>query len=117
MSDDKTIIRQLKIKTGVVKRLTKENGLYKKEIETLQKSADSLEAQGAEGADVRNAQNLVKETVRVLDDTLTRLKDAVGDLQDYVVSVESKENIAKDESLAAAKTALEEAGLVVGSEA
>ena len=31
-------------------------------------------------------QNLVKETVRVLDDTLTRLKDAVGDLQDYVVS-------------------------------
>ncbi|KAK4518973.1 uncharacterized protein ATC70_009200 [Mucor velutinosus] len=43
----------LKIKTNVVKRISKEHAGYLKEAETQQKRIDKLIAEGADEADVR----------------------------------------------------------------
>lgn len=48
-------LRQLKIKTGVVKRLHKEESSYIQEVEDQQKVVEKLKADGADGADIRAA--------------------------------------------------------------
>lgn len=58
-------LRQLKIKTGVVKRLHKEESSYIQEVEDQQKVVEKLKADGADGADIRAAVCKVSDCVRV----------------------------------------------------
>jgi len=54
MSDVPAIRRQLKIRSGVVKRLAKEHVSYGKEAEELQRKVDNFIADGAEEWDIKN---------------------------------------------------------------
>ncbi|TFK56495.1 tubulin binding cofactor A [Heliocybe sulcata] len=111
MSDIPTIKRQLKIKTGATKRLLKEHTLYKKEADEGKKKVDKLIADGAEGWEVRNAQNLLRESEKMVADTSARLGATVLELRDVVIAGKKEEALKEDPALLEGEDALEEANL------
>ncbi|KAI8092963.1 tubulin binding cofactor A [Halteromyces radiatus] len=75
-------LKELKIKTNVVKRIYKEHIGYGKEAECQQQRIDKLVAEGADEADVRKQQEVLKETNQMIPDVKKRLVAAYVDLQD-----------------------------------
>jgi len=91
MSDiDIAIRRQLRIKSGVVHRLTKENGLYRKEADQLEAKKNKFIADGAEHWDISNATNMSEESRKMVQDTSTRLEKAAEELATLITSVKTK---------------------------
>ncbi|KAF8727769.1 hypothetical protein AX14_007045 [Amanita brunnescens Koide BX004] len=106
--DDSAIRRQLKIKVGAVKRLSKEHKLYKKEAEELKGKLDKLKVESAEEWDIKNTTKLVEESSKMITDTGTRLGKVVEELRDLVASAKQKAEMNGDEELVKAEDALEE---------
>ncbi|KAI0061376.1 tubulin binding cofactor A [Artomyces pyxidatus] len=111
MSDIVALRRQLKIKSGVVKRLTKENRLYTKEVEDNRLKVEKFKADGAEDWDIKNGTRLVEESQKMVKDTEVRLGTSVGELRDLVNEAEKIAELQTDEELLQAKEALEAASL------
>jgi len=110
MSDSAALKRQLKIKSGAVKRLMKEYGLYKKETEEQQIRVDKYIADGKDEYDIKNQKNILAESQKMIPDTQKRLATLVGELRDVVVS--ARQILApEDEDLIKADEALEEASI------
>jgi len=109
MSDiDITIRRQLRIKSGVVHRLTKENGLYRKEADQLDAKKNKFIADGAEHWDISNATNMSEESRKMIQDTSTRLEKAAEELGTLITSVKTKLAV-DDEELIKAEEILKKA--------
>lgn len=70
MSDPR--IRQLIIKTGVVKRLAKEKTVCEKEIITEQKRLERLKSDGADDHVLRKQQEVIQECEMMLPDAVRR---------------------------------------------
>lgn len=70
MSDPR--IRQLIIKTGVVKRLAKEKTVCEKEIMTEQKRLERLKSDGADDHVLRKQQEVIQECEMMLPDAVRR---------------------------------------------
>ncbi|KAJ3721920.1 tubulin binding cofactor A-domain-containing protein [Lentinula raphanica] len=111
MSEIAALKRQLKIKSGAAKRLLKENGLYRKETEDLQRKHDKMIADGAEEWDLKNAKRLVEESNKMVTDTSDRMGRAVGELRDVVIKARAEPSLAEDEDFVSAEAILEEAAL------
>ncbi|KIK70515.1 hypothetical protein GYMLUDRAFT_184224 [Collybiopsis luxurians FD-317 M1] len=111
MSEIVALKRQLKIKSGAAKRLLKENGLYRKETEDLQRKLDKMIADGAEEWDVKNAKRLVEESSKMVTDTTDRAGRVVGELRDIVVKAKNEPSLAQDENYLSAEAVLEEAAM------
>ncbi|KAI9173031.1 hypothetical protein H9P43_007162 [Blastocladiella emersonii ATCC 22665] len=79
--------RQLKIKTGVVKRLAKEIFMYQKEAEKQQAKVAAMAEAGADEHDVRKQKEVLQETLVMIPDTQRRLVDAFADLEAYASAV------------------------------
>ncbi|KZO94829.1 tubulin binding cofactor A [Calocera viscosa TUFC12733] len=108
MSDGKSLRNQLRIKAGVVTRLSKENGLYVQEAEQNQRKLDKLLADGPEEEwDVKNARRLVEESNRMIANTRAHLEKAADDLRDLVASTRGEEGVGNSEEWANADKALE----------
>jgi len=91
MSDiDIAIRRQLRIKSGVVHRLTKENGLYREQADQLEAKKNKFIADGAEHWDISNATNMAEESRKMVQDTSTRLEKAAEELATLITSVKTK---------------------------
>ncbi|KAJ3056139.1 hypothetical protein HK097_007971 [Rhizophlyctis rosea] len=118
----KTSLRDLKIKTGVVRRksligcffvdlsrIAKELSSYQKEAEKQQARIDKLIAEGADDADVRKQREVLEETNLMFPDTKRRLAAAHKELVDLVAGVSAgDESITASEELAAAQQVLAE---------
>ncbi|UOH80930.1 hypothetical protein LQV05_003591 [Cryptococcus neoformans] len=87
-------LRQLKIKTGVVKRLHKEESSYIQEVEDQQKVVEKLKADGADGADIRAAERVLKDSEMMVPRTRRSLEEAFQALEDLVNALGSDESIA-----------------------
>ncbi|KAG2076799.1 tubulin binding cofactor A [Suillus decipiens] len=111
MSDKPAVHRQLKIKSGVTKRLLKEHILYAKEAEEQQRTLDKLIANNTEEWDVKNARRVLEESHRMIKDSDNRLGKAVQDLRELVLTVKSRTEFAEDVELLHAEEALEEASV------
>jgi len=111
MSDTTAIRRQLKIKSGSVKRLLKEHNLYRKETEEQQRRVDKYIADGADEYDIRNQQKLLVEAQKMIPDSQKRLGSAVVELRELVVGAKSEREFAQDEELMKAEEVLEEASV------
>ncbi|KAG8899249.1 hypothetical protein FRC00_001685 [Tulasnella sp. 408] len=111
MSDAQALQKQLRIKSGVVERLIKELAVYQKEEETEVKRVEKLKADGAEGADIRQAEAVLKEAQKMVPDAQTRMSAAVQELRDLVELAKdfSPPFPQDDEMLLKAKEALEKA--------
>eukprot|EP00833_Pecoramyces_ruminatium_P014774 jgi/Orpsp1_1/1188806/evm.model.d7180000067339.1 len=77
-------VRNLKIKTGVVKRLGKEVISYQKEYEQQQARIDKLIAQNADIHDINKQKEVLEETNMMIPDSKRRLKVAHKELTDLV---------------------------------
>jgi len=111
MSDPASIRRQLKIKTGVTERLTKEHKLYRKETEVQQRKRDKLIADGAEDWDIKNAGKMLDESNKMILDSADRLEKAVADLRDLIVAAKKDPAMAGASELERAETAANDSGL------
>ncbi|KAG9006040.1 hypothetical protein FRB94_001021 [Tulasnella sp. JGI-2019a] len=110
-TDLKTIQRQLKIKTGVVKRQIKELNLYRQEeAENVQK-VEKLKAAAADGADIRHAETVLNEAKKMVPDAQGRTGKAVDDLKDLLAQATKIPELADDLDIINAKKALEQAEL------
>ncbi|KAI5124102.1 hypothetical protein M0805_000916 [Coniferiporia weirii] len=116
MSDEATTRRQLKIKTGSVKRLFKELSMYRKETVDLRVKVDKFVAEGAEDWDIKNGNNMLNESHKVLDETSTRLKNTATELRELVDYAENNGQLVGDEALLAAKEVLQEVRTAVEGE-
>ncbi|CAG9460159.1 unnamed protein product [Pedinophyceae sp. YPF-701] len=102
--------RELKIKTGVVKRTHKELGLYKKESEREAGKLETMKGQGADEHDVRHQENVLHESKMMIPETEQRLKTGVAELDaclgDFDAADEQEDVKVAREVLAAAKETL-----------
>ncbi|ORY31442.1 tubulin binding cofactor A [Naematelia encephala] len=86
-------LRQLTIKTGVVKRLYKEEGSYIAEVKEAEERLNRLKAAGADGADIRNAERVVKDTEQMVPRTRKSLQEALQALEDLVAGLASEAEV------------------------
>jgi len=111
MSDVATIRRQLKIKTGVVKRLTKEVRVYEQEVEVLQKRLDKFIEESAEEWDIKNGRKVLEEGMKMIPDTQNRLSKYAEELKELVEHAKKEPAFEGDADLAGAEEALKNAGV------
>jgi len=110
MTDIPAIQRQLKIKTGVVQRLSKETKVYRKETTQIEAKVVKLVEDGAEEWDIKNATKMAQESHKMILDATTRLGKAVEDLQALITSAKEESGLAaEDEALLKAEQTLKEA--------
>lgn len=70
MSDPR--IRQIKIKTGVVKRLTKEKTVYEKEIDQQKARIERLRGEGKDEHVLRKEEEILHESKMMIPDSHRR---------------------------------------------
>jgi len=81
---DPTVLKSIKIKFGVVKRLTKDKLSYEKEAAQQRTVVTQYEADEKEATILRNARECLKETEMMIPDVCRRLSTAVGELKEIV---------------------------------
>lgn len=70
MSDQR--LRQIKIKTGVVKRLTKEKSVYGKEVDQQKLRIEKLRAEGKDEYVMRKEHEILQEALMMIPDSHRR---------------------------------------------
>lgn len=108
MADRAATLRQLKIKSGVAKRLFKEHKTYIVEEEQQKIKLDKFIANNAEDWDKNNGRRMLEESGRMVADATKRLGNAVQDLRQLLLAVEQDESLANEEEVLKAKEVLEE---------
>ncbi|KAK6908341.1 co-chaperone [Kwoniella mangroviensis CBS 10435] len=86
-------LKQLKIKTGVVKRLHKEESIYTQEVVDQKKVIEKLKANDADGADIRAAERVLRDSEMMIPRTKSQLEEAVQALDDLVNALQSEDAI------------------------
>ncbi|KAL9986439.1 hypothetical protein ACROYT_G000590 [Oculina patagonica] len=76
--------RQLKIKTGVVKRLAKEKQMYEKEVVDQGAKVEKMKAENKDEYDIRKQIEVLDESKIMIPDCKRRLKTAYDDLTKLV---------------------------------
>ncbi|KAL7423201.1 hypothetical protein Q5752_002501 [Cryptotrichosporon argae] len=95
MSDSSAqAVRQLKIKTGVVRRLFKEETSYESEVTANRARLDKLRTEGADGADIRNAERVVADSEQMVPRTRRALEEAVVVLDDLLDGLKPDADVA-----------------------
>lgn len=79
MSDQR--IKQLRIQTGVVKRIIKEKQMYEKEVEQTENRIQKMKDEGRDEYDVRKMGEVLAESKMMGPDCVKRLTTAVEDLK------------------------------------
>jgi len=103
MSDQ--VLKQIRINTGVVKRIFKETIMYKKETEEIQTTIDKMEADGKDPYDIKKRKELLDESKMMIPDCEGRLKQAIEKLTNLL---ENNKESSEEELYVAAKTVLAE---------
>lgn len=65
-------IRQLKIKTGIVKRIAKEKVAYEKEAEQQKVRVQKLKDEGADEYNIRKQEEVLQESLMIIPDCQRR---------------------------------------------
>ena len=112
-TDQQQLLRQLKIKTGVLRRLSKEQKMYEREVLDFNNAMIASSSDGAPPtATTMSSQQMqcLEESKAMVRDTSVRLEKAFVDLEELVESAskEEGENIAEKEEFVNAKAMVEE---------
>ncbi|KAG8688234.1 hypothetical protein FRC11_005816 [Ceratobasidium sp. 423] len=117
--DIDNVRRQIKIKTGSVKRLWKEHNMYRQEALQLKVKHDKLVADGADEYDIKNAasslallfKKIWDEGEKMIPDSENRLAKAIIELRELVVYARTVPAFENDPDFLAAEAQLEEANV------
>ena len=85
---DKAQVRQLKIKTGVLKRNIKDHNSYKTEEGKLQEKLAAWITEGKDEYDIKKLQEQVTETAETLATCKPRIEAAIDDLENVLATFE-----------------------------
>ncbi|KAH8283862.1 hypothetical protein KR054_003765 [Drosophila jambulina] len=104
-------IRQLVIKTGVVKRLAKEKSVYEKEVLTEKARMEKFKGEGADDHVLRKQEEVIAECEMMIPDSKRRLQKEFEVLKKYLDDEqdlkETEEYTKASDVLTEAKTVLE----------
>ncbi|XP_012658254.1 tubulin-specific chaperone A isoform X2 [Otolemur garnettii] len=78
-------VRQIKIKTGVVKRLVKEKVMYEKEAKQQEEKIEKMRAEDGENYAIKKQTEILQESRMMIPDCQRRLEAAYIDLQQMKV--------------------------------
>ncbi|XP_054288887.1 tubulin-specific chaperone A [Macrosteles quadrilineatus] len=73
-------VKQLKIKTGVVRRLAKEKVMYEKEADSQRQRIQKFKDEGKDDHDIRKQEEVLQESLMMVPDCQRRLVKAYEDL-------------------------------------
>merc|ERR1711907_135073 len=90
LSEEDSLLKDIKIKTGICKRCTKELGMYKTENAKLQAVVDKLVEDGACSHDINKQKEVLEENVNIIPSTISRLQEAYENL--FMLDDENEEN-------------------------
>ena len=114
-TDQRQLLRQLKIKTGVLRRLSKEQKMYEREVLDFNNAiiaSSSSDGAPPSATTTMSSQQMqcLEESKAMVRDTSVRLEKAFVDLEELVESAsrEEGENIAEKEEFVNAKAMVEE---------
>ena len=85
---DKAKVRQLKIKTGSLRRNMKDYTSYKKEEAQLQAKVEKMKDEGKDEYDIKKMQEQVQETTETLLQCKPRIENAIDDLENLIATYE-----------------------------
>lgn len=88
--------KNLKIKTGTLRRLTKEKLMYEQEAKTLQEKLKQYKEDGKDEYFIKKQTEVLKEANMMVPDTMRRLQKAYDDLK---MTVEGATEIPKDNEI------------------
>ncbi|XP_054613797.1 tubulin-specific chaperone A [Dunckerocampus dactyliophorus] len=97
-------IRQIKIKTGVLKRLAKEEESYRTEAKQQEEKIEQLKAAAADSYLIKQHMEGLQETIMMIPDSRRRLTIAHADLLQLL---EVEEELAESEEYQQAKNMLD----------
>lgn len=98
-------IRQIKIKTGVVKRLAKEKSAYQQECVKEEQKVEKMKTDGKDSHDIKKQQEVLEESRAMIPDCQRRLAVAWDDLSRLL---ETEGDLKEAVEYAAAEQILEE---------
>ena len=87
---DKNHMRQLKIKTGILRRNMKDFTSYKKEETSLREKVEQAKEDGKEAHDISKMMEHVQETSDTLVGCKPRIENAMDDLENVMATYEDK---------------------------
>ncbi|KAF9424547.1 hypothetical protein HW555_000358, partial [Spodoptera exigua] len=99
-------IRQIKIKTGVVKRIAKEKVVYEKEAEQQKNRIQKLKDEGQDEHNIRKQEEVLQESLMMVPDCQRRLVKAYSDLKN---TLETEQDLKEHEDYIAAQQVLKDA--------
>ncbi|XP_055338891.1 tubulin-specific chaperone A-like [Paramacrobiotus metropolitanus] len=103
MSDPR--LRNLKVKTGVVKRLFKEKISYEKEMEKERQKLNGMKQKGEDEYRVKKQEEVVQECLMMIPNCKIRLSNAWTDLK---TTLDSEPGFSNTEEYREAKKVLDE---------
>ena len=89
--------RQLKIKFGVVKRITREYDSYQKEIQRDKDRIEKLRDNSAGEHTIRKQEEVLAETISMVPNTRKRLQDALEDLCNFMKEIDTDQDVTGSE--------------------
>eukprot|EP00112_Aurelia_sp_Birch-Aquarium-sp1_P010424 Seg2224.3 transcript_id=Seg2224.3/GoldUCD/mRNA.D3Y31 product="Tubulin-specific chaperone A" protein_id=Seg2224.3/GoldUCD/D3Y31 len=98
-------VRQIKIKTGVVKRLNKEKGMYEKEVKDQESKVESMKSAGKDEHEIKQQLEVLNESKRMIPDSARRLRTAYTELTQLL---EKETDLNETEDYKVAKDLLQE---------
>lgn len=101
-------VRQLTIKTGVVRRLTKEKIVYEKEVDTQKNRIEKVKNAGEDEHVVRKQEEVLAECLMMIPDCRRRLGKAVEELKEFL---SNETDLGELEQFRTAKAVVDEAKL------
>ncbi|XP_023326995.1 tubulin-specific chaperone A [Eurytemora carolleeae] len=104
MSDPK--LKQIKIKTGVLKRIGKEKLSYRKEADQQKAKLEKMKEEGKDSHDIKKMGEVVQESLMMIPDCHRRLITAHADLMSLL---EQEKDLAETEKYVAAQAQIQEA--------
>lgn len=104
--DSKTALRQIKIKTGVLKRCVKEYQSYQQEKVVMEEKFEKLKADNAEEGVLRRAEECVADCVAVLPSLAQKVNAGIPELQALLEENGDNEELVQTEDWAVANQQL-----------
>eukprot|EP00826_Nyctotherus_ovalis_P029335 TRINITY_DN2315_c0_g3_i4.p2 TRINITY_DN2315_c0_g3~~TRINITY_DN2315_c0_g3_i4.p2 ORF type:complete len:115 (-),score=52.02 TRINITY_DN2315_c0_g3_i4:117-461(-) len=100
--------KQLRIRTGCVKRTYKEYLSYQKEAEKEEQKVKKMEEDKKDEAEIKHQKQVLEETLMMIPNTKTRLEGAVADLTELVEAVAEGSSVKESPEYKAAQEMLTE---------
>ena len=91
------LVKQLKIKSGIVRRIAREYESYEKEIKKDRERIAKLKDQGESDYTIKKQEEVLQETISMLPNTRKRLGEALEDARNFMKENDTNQELTSTE--------------------